>query len=190
MLGKIEGGRRRGWQRMRWLNGITDSMDMSLGKLRELVIFREVWHTEVLGVAKSRTRLSDCTELYSTDMLSAWINMGKHLKDGNLWWGSRDGGGWRGNAYEIVKEIVQIVLVLPELKYEKKLLVRRQYCIVEKEEYSFHISKTLIFDFSCLSLFFYVFPWKNNEAEYHIHPFKILLHLSGFLRKVLIWVRF
>ena len=84
--------------------------------------------------------------------------MGKHLKDGNLWWGSRDGGGWRGNAYEIVKEIVQIVLVLPELKYEKKLLVRRQYCIVEKEEYSFHISKTLIFDFSCLSLFFYVFP--------------------------------
>jgi len=57
-----------------------------------------------------------------------------------------------------VKEIVQIVLVLPELKYEKKLLVRRQYCIVEKEEYSFHISKTLIFDFSCLSLFFYVFP--------------------------------
>ena len=59
MLGKIEGRRRRGRPRMRWLDGINESIDMSLGRLRELVIDREVWRATILGVAKSRTRLSD-----------------------------------------------------------------------------------------------------------------------------------
>ena len=87
MLGKIEGKRRRGWQRMKWLDGIIDPMDMTLNKLREMVKDREAWHAAVHGVTKNQTRLSDWTERTQT-WTKTWTktHLTKTVLGPDNWW--------------------------------------------------------------------------------------------------------
>ena len=175
MLGKIEGRRRRGRQRMRWLDGITDSMNMGLGGLLALVMDREAWHAAVHGVAKTWTRLSDWTELNWKPIAQAGSSNKDILKDPL---GISEGEGGKLAFFVMwLCSSLQIYCILKKNKFTSSLLQITFYVKFVYFQFQKSFSSSLMVKVLCLRTNFLSRVYSGGENQYWYNVSTI--HLSN-----------